>query len=180
MRSFQGQSCLRTFVEKVLVFSSLAAVLLHLTALPARAHSGRVALARPLQDIVIDGDLTDWPADLERYPILLPDRLVLLLNLAGGAAHQVVVNVDRAALDATAHRLRRGLQNRTDDRFLIEARQLYDWLIRPVEKILQAAGVDTLVWVPDGSLRTIPVSTVQDGERFLGAGHGDVAHIASF
>nr|VFJ60505.1 MAG: filamentous hemagglutinin family N-terminal domain-containing protein [Candidatus Kentron sp. DK] len=107
------------------------------------------------------------PRSAVLYPILLPDRLVLLLNLADGSTHQVVVNVGKTALEATAHRLRRGLQNRIDDRFLIEARQLYDWLIRPVEKTLQAAGVDTLVWVPDGALRTIPISTVQDGERFL-------------
>ena len=73
MRSFQGQLCHHTFVEKVLVFSALAAILLYLTALPARAHSGRVALAPPLRDIVVDGEFTDWPADLESYPILLPE-----------------------------------------------------------------------------------------------------------
>lgn len=42
-------------------------------ALPANAHNGAVATAAPLADIVIDGDLSDWPQDMERYPIALPE-----------------------------------------------------------------------------------------------------------
>ena len=40
---------------------------------PVRAHRGRVALAFPLEQITADGELSDWPADLPRYPILLPE-----------------------------------------------------------------------------------------------------------
>lgn len=51
--------------------------MLFLTAflLPAavRAHSGAVGLAYPLEGIVVDGDLSDWPADLKRYPIDRPE-----------------------------------------------------------------------------------------------------------
>jgi hypothetical protein len=42
-------------------------------ALPANAHNGAVATAAPLADIVIDGDLSDWPQNMERYPIALPE-----------------------------------------------------------------------------------------------------------
>jgi len=38
-------------------------------ALPARAHNGAVAYAVPVDGITVDGDLSDWPADLITYPI---------------------------------------------------------------------------------------------------------------
>ena len=38
----------------------------------ARAHNGAVALAYPVEGITIDGDLSDWPADVISYPIALP------------------------------------------------------------------------------------------------------------
>ncbi len=37
--------------------------------LPAAAHNGRVALVYPVQGITVDGDLSDWPENLPRYPI---------------------------------------------------------------------------------------------------------------
>jgi len=36
---------------------------------PAQAHSGSVALAVPLEGITVDGDLSDWPEDMERYDV---------------------------------------------------------------------------------------------------------------
>ena len=48
----------------------MAASLLGLS-LAAHAHNGRIALAHPVGDIVVDGDFSDWPADLQRYPIAL-------------------------------------------------------------------------------------------------------------
>ena len=35
------------------------------------AHNGRSAIAIPLENITIDGDLSDWPPDMRRYPILI-------------------------------------------------------------------------------------------------------------
>ena len=36
---------------------------------PLLAHNGAVAIAVPVSGIAIDGDLSDWPEDLRRYPI---------------------------------------------------------------------------------------------------------------
>ena len=36
---------------------------------PAEAHNGAVAIAMPVEGIKLDGDFSDWPADLRRYPI---------------------------------------------------------------------------------------------------------------
>ena len=75
--------------------------------------------------------------------------------------------VDKATLSKGAIDYRHDLQTRQDNRFLIAARQLYDWLIAPIEEKLKASGVDTLVMVPEGSLRTVPLAALHDGDAFL-------------
>jgi CHAT domain-containing protein len=44
---------------------------------------------------------------------------------------------------------------------------LYDWLLRPLEADLTASRIDTLVFVPDGPLRTIPMAALHDGKQYL-------------
>ncbi len=46
---------------------ALAATLL--LSASAEAHNGRIALATPVHDLVVDGHFDDWPDDLVRYPI---------------------------------------------------------------------------------------------------------------
>lgn len=100
------------------------------------------------------------------YPITLPERLALLLTLPDGLK-QVNVPVGSEEIKETVARFRHGLQNRTNNRFLYESRQLYDWLIRPVESELNEYKVHTLVVAPDGALRMIPFSAMNDGTQFL-------------
>jgi CHAT domain-containing protein len=100
------------------------------------------------------------------YPILLPDRTEVILSV-GGTDHQVTVPVGAAAVTATVRALRRGLETRTSRAYLGPAERLYDWLIRPLEPHLKAAGIDTLVIVPDGPLRTVPLAALYDGGGFL-------------
>ena len=40
---------------------------------PAHAHNSAVATAAPIAHITVDGDFSDWPPDIERYPIALPE-----------------------------------------------------------------------------------------------------------
>ncbi len=100
------------------------------------------------------------------YPIILPDRLELLVSLPDGR-RQVTVQVDQQRLTAEARTFRQLLEKRTTREFLLPATQLYDWLIRPLEPLLQDQKVDTLVFLPDGPLRTIPMAALFDGEKFL-------------
>jgi CHAT domain-containing protein len=51
--------------------------------------------------------------------------------------------------------------------FLEPSQQVYDWLIRPVEAELAATGIKTLVFVPDGAIRNIPLSALYDGKQYL-------------
>jgi len=42
-------------------------------AFPAQAYNTQVAVAMPLAGIAVDGDLSDWPEKLTRYPLLFPE-----------------------------------------------------------------------------------------------------------
>jgi CHAT domain-containing protein len=98
------------------------------------------------------------------YPILLPDRLELLVK-AGGQFLCKTSPIQRDRLEGQvlelAHRLRKGLA------FKEQARKLYDGLLRPVISILEDHKVKTLVHVPDGVLRLLPMAALMDGEHFL-------------
>jgi CHAT domain-containing protein len=133
--------------------------------------------AAELRDYFQDECIADLAArrtDLDRvsetaaivYPIAFADRLELLVTLPSGLA-RYAVDVDRESLERQARLLRVSLQRVTSQRYRAPAEKLYDWLVRPYADELESAGVDTLVFVPDGALRTIPMAALHDGERFL-------------
>ncbi|SEP70245.1 tetratricopeptide repeat protein [Nitrosomonas ureae] len=47
------------------------------------------------------------------------------------------------------------------------AQELYDHLVKPLEKDLQQTQAKTLMWSLDGVLRYIPLATLHDGQQFL-------------
>ncbi len=100
------------------------------------------------------------------YPILLPDRTELLLSLPDGL-QRFTVPVGAEALTQEVREFRLMLEKRTTREYLPHAQQLYNWLIRPFEPALASVSVDTLVFVPDGPLRTIPMAALHDGQQFL-------------
>jgi CHAT domain-containing protein len=100
------------------------------------------------------------------YPIVLPDRLELLVSLPDGI-QQVTVPVKQSLLTEEVRRFRLLVEKRTTRQFVPAARQLYDWLIRPIRAELHAKGIETLVFVPDGALRTVPFAALMDGETYL-------------
>src|SRR5262245_22589423 len=100
------------------------------------------------------------------YPILLPDRIELLVSLPTGLK-RVLVPVGVETLTQEVRQFRRRLEKRTTREYLPHAQKLYDWLIRPLEADLASFPIDTLVFVPDGALRTIPMAALHDGKQFL-------------
>lgn len=100
------------------------------------------------------------------YPILLEDRLELLLSLPSGLK-QITQIIPADEVTEQIRLLRYRLEKRTTHRYLIPARRLYDMIIRPMEELLAADDVDTLVIIPEGPMRTIPFSALHDGENFL-------------
>ena len=58
-----------TVPDRALRSAFLALLLPLLIALPVFAHNGAVAIAVPVEGITVDGDLSDWPEDMVKYPI---------------------------------------------------------------------------------------------------------------
>ncbi|SEH07330.1 CHAT domain-containing protein [Candidatus Venteria ishoeyi] len=106
------------------------------------------------------------PGTATIYPVPLDKQLILLLGI-NDHIEAVSVPVAAAQLHYAVNLLRLRLQTRTTRRFMYQSQQLYNWLIRPLLPHLQARQIDTLVFVPDGSLRSIPFSTLHDGQQFL-------------
>ena len=106
------------------------------------------------------------PRSAVLYPVILPDRVEMLMSTAGGM-RQVVLPVSGAQLAKETRVMRTFLEKRTSHQYLPQARRLYDWLIRPLEALLAAESVDTLVIVPDGPLRLIPLAALHDGTQFV-------------
>ena len=100
------------------------------------------------------------------YPIILENRLELLLSMPDGL-RRFTSPVGSAELTREIRSFRLRLEKRTTHQYLPHAQKLYDWLIRPVAAELEKAGIDTLVIVPDGALRTVPLTALHDGKQFL-------------
>jgi CHAT domain-containing protein len=100
------------------------------------------------------------------YIIPLPDRTELLVSLPAGL-RRVKSPATDAMLNSVAHQFRVNLEKRTTYEYLDQARQLYDWLIEPLEPLLADSNIDTLVFIPDGALRNIPMAALQDGQKYL-------------
>ena len=47
------------------------------------------------------------------------------------------------------------------------ARRLYQVLVEPIAKDLEAANAKTLMWSLDGVLRYVPISALYDGKDYL-------------
>jgi CHAT domain-containing protein len=103
------------------------------------------------------------PRTLVIYPVALPDRLELIVG-ASGRLERFTVPVGAEAFAAEILEFRKLLEKRTTRQFLRPARNLYDWLIRPIEPALEGREIDTLVFVPEGLLRTVPLAALQDRE----------------
>jgi CHAT domain-containing protein len=103
------------------------------------------------------------------YVIPLADRTELLVSLPQGAGLKRMppVSVNAKQLEATARQFRRQIEDTLGFEFKESAAKLYDWLVRPLEGVLEQYQVDTLVFVPDGDLRAIPMGALFDGSKFL-------------
>lgn len=98
---------------------------------------------------------------------LLADRPYTILRLPDGRLKSYAIDTSVWELIATVKRLRLRLENVATREYLPVARELYDLLIRPLEKDLNAVKPDKLIFINDGILRTVPMSALHDGKQFL-------------
>lgn len=100
------------------------------------------------------------------YPIMLPDRLEVILSLPGRPLQHHAVPVPQTQVETTVRELRTKTTRLSND-FLPIAQEVYDWLIRPFEAELKQQQIKTLVFVLDGLMRNVPMSVLHDGKQFL-------------
>ncbi len=101
--------------------------------------------------------------------ILLKDRVAIIANFPNGKAKIVWHdNKGKKALTEEINEFRRGLEAFYEDDFDRSLGQnIYNWLIKPFAQDLQQANINTLVFIQDGLLRSIPMAALYDGKQFL-------------
>ncbi|PLZ56838.1 CHAT domain-containing protein, partial [Fischerella thermalis] len=100
------------------------------------------------------------------YPLVLENSLELVLVTPDSPPIHRTVAVKKENLHQTILNFRKALENPSLD-VKKPARQLYDWLIKPIEKDLTQAATQTIVYAPDGQLRYIPLAALFDGKQWL-------------
>ncbi len=100
------------------------------------------------------------------YPIILPRRMEILITFPDGLK-QHTIPVDMKLLNQKINTLRRALEDPGNFEFKTVSKYIYDLIITPVEQELNVQSIHTLIFVPDGSLRTIPMAALYDGQSFL-------------
>ena len=101
------------------------------------------------------------------YPIILSDRLEIILSLPKQPLRHYSTAIPQQELETIIKQFRESIVIRSRRQFYPLSRKLYDYLIGPVVADLANNDIKTLVFVPDGSLRNIPMGALNDGENYL-------------
>ncbi|HEY9854021.1 MAG TPA: CHAT domain-containing protein [Leptolyngbyaceae cyanobacterium] len=102
------------------------------------------------------------------YPIILPDRLAVIVSLPGKPLQYYQSAASQADVEKTVDSLLESFNPffSSQDRLKL-SQQIYDWLIRPEEAKLAENKIKTLVFVLDGALRNLPMTALYDGKQYL-------------
>jgi CHAT domain-containing protein len=98
------------------------------------------------------------------YPVILADRLEVIVRLPRNQFQRFVVPVPRTQLETTIQKLRKNLTQPQYGWDTAPASQLYDWLIQPARQYLNPQ-IKNLVFVMDGMLQELPVAVLFDRQR---------------
>ena len=102
------------------------------------------------------------------YPIIIPDRLEVILKLPQSPLINYSTYIPENTVEATIKKLRNDIEERKiGDDNQAEFHKLYNLLLQPAEKYLQNHKINTLVFVLDGFLRNIPPAALYDGKQYL-------------
>ena len=100
------------------------------------------------------------------YPLILDDRLELVLVSADAPPVRYPVPVDAVTLNRSIVEFGQALKQPGSD---VEplAQQLYGWVFAPLESDLAALNVESIIFAPDGALRYVPLAALYDGDQWL-------------
>jgi CHAT domain-containing protein len=100
--------------------------------------------------------------------IILKDRTAIVVSFPDGKQQLEWINVDNKDLRAEINRYRFGLESASDPVYHPQqAQKIYQWIIEPFAPALEQAEINTLVFIQDGILRSVPMAALHDGEQFL-------------
>jgi CHAT domain-containing protein len=120
---------------------------------------------RVLLDQVVD---KENPTAAILYPIVLPNELQLIVKIPKQPLRHYRTQISQAEVEKAVVALRQNLVNPAAIKATrTQSQQVYNWLVKPIESQLSASGVNTLVFVLDGVLRNVPMSSLYDGKQFL-------------
>ncbi len=139
-------------------------------------------------DVAVQIDNIDSQAAVI-YPIVLPERLEIILSLPGKPLKQVAIPINEREVNETVNLLYDRLYNKNVDNSAAnifstiplnpqEVREnieellpilklIYSWTIEPLETDLASNQIETLVFVLNGSLQKVPLAALYDGREYL-------------
>ncbi|PZV10899.1 MAG: hypothetical protein DCF20_20635 [Pseudanabaena sp.] len=101
------------------------------------------------------------------YPLILSDRLELILFSANAIPISRPVRISQEKLERLITDFRSGLLDAGSEDVKEPATELYNLLIKPIETELTQAKAETILYAPDGRLRYIPLAAMYDGKQWL-------------
>ncbi|GAB4370090.1 MAG: hypothetical protein Kow00121_10550 [Elainellaceae cyanobacterium] len=119
----------------------------------------------------LSGTLQDLQTQLNQnvvlfYPLILEDRLELVLVTPDSPPINRTSPISRTELNAAIEEFRRALEDPSTDATAV-AQQLYQWLIQPIQADLDRANAEVIIYAPDAQLRYIPLAALHDGTQWL-------------
>lgn len=102
------------------------------------------------------------------YPIILPSQLAVILALPDQPLRYHKTPLPQADVENILTQMRQSLRPTAfAEDWLPNAQRVYDLLLRPIATELETSEIKTLVFVPDGLLRSLPMAALHDGQQYL-------------
>jgi CHAT domain-containing protein/lipopolysaccharide biosynthesis regulator YciM len=101
------------------------------------------------------------------YPLILSDRLELIIFSTNTLPINRTVKIQKEALETLIAEYRSDLQDYSSQDVKKSSKKLYDILIKPIEADLKQANATSILYAPDGMLRYIPLAALYDGNQWL-------------
>ena len=104
------------------------------------------------------------------YPVILDDRIEIMVippKDRGIPFRRTSNPISAKKVNAVLQDYTVNLRDTLSRDYMEQSRQLYDWVIAPIDAELQRQKIDTLVFVMDGAMRIVPPAALHDGKQFL-------------
>jgi CHAT domain-containing protein len=92
---------------------------------------------------------------------------LLLVTSQGRAIRKRIAGSTRSQVIRVVRDFQSKVTSSRSTNYLNSAKQLYRWLVTPLEADLQAADIQNLVFIMDKNLRSIPLAALHSGQEFL-------------